>query len=67
MPKEYLKLLPRDKEQFLVKNYKEYYPDDYEFCWAFCRYFWESHPMLPDIPLLLLEQWDRQFTMNSSK
>lgn len=67
MPKEYLKLLPKDKQQFLVKNYSTYYPDNFEFCWAFCRYFWESHPMLPDIPLVLLEQWDRQFRLNSSK
>ena len=29
------------------------------FKWLGCRYFWEAHPVLPDIPLSILETWER--------
>lgn len=61
MPKQYIHLLPKNKHSFIINNYSEFYPNKYDFCWAFCRYFWESHPLLPEIPLQLLEQWDTQF------
>ena len=62
MPKSNLELLPQNICKFLINNYPELYPEQYEFKWAFCRYFWEAHPVLPDIPLELLEQWEIQFT-----
>jgi len=40
------------------------YPEDYDFQWSFCRYFWEAHPLLPDISVELLSQWEIQFRMN---
>jgi 5'-3' exoribonuclease 1 len=49
---------------FLLNNYKNLYADSVSFCWAFCRYFWEAHPILPDISVELLEQWDIQFRMH---
>lgn len=49
---------------FLMNNYKSLYTDKVEYCWAFCRYFWEAHPLLPEISLELLEQWDIQFKMH---
>jgi 5'-3' exonuclease len=64
LPKTQLELLPNNIFNFLKTHYSELYPEDYEFQWAFCRYFWESHPILPDIPIELLEQWDTQFIMN---
>ena len=56
-------LLPDKISKFLKYNYNDCYASDYKFEWAFCRYFWESHPVLPDIPLKLLEKWDTQIQM----
>ena len=64
LPPKQLKLLPKSIHDFLITHYKEYYPERYEFKWAFCRYFWEAHPLLPEIPLELLEQWDIQFRLH---
>jgi len=61
-----LYLLPKQICQFLNTNYSELYPDNYRFQWAFCRYFWEAHPILPDISLELLEQWDIQYRLNQT-
>ena len=52
--------------QFLKANYKDLYPEKYDLCWAFCRYLWEAHPLLPEISVDLLEQWDRQFSFWNS-
>ena len=30
-------------ESKLLSNVPEYYSDDWEFQWSFCKYFWESH------------------------
>lgn len=53
-------------ETFLSKNYKELYSNNIQFEWAFCRYFWEAHPVLPNIDVGLLSQWDRQFKLMAS-
>ena len=59
-------LLPENIKHFLFKNYRQLFPDKFTFEWAFCRYFWEAHPILPAIPIELLNQWDIQFNLNSS-
>lgn len=64
LPPQSFKQLQPNISSFLMKNYKSLYVDQVEFCWAFCRYFWESHPLLPAISLELLEQWDIQFRMH---
>ena len=56
LPYSNLYLLPSDTEQYIKKTYSELYPLKYDFQWAFCRYFWEAHPLLPEISLELLEQ-----------
>jgi 5'-3' exonuclease len=58
LPKSQLQLLPRNMELHIRENYINYYPDQYEFIWAFCRYFWEAHPVLNDIPKDILEKLD---------
>lgn len=59
-------LLPPKIKEFITKNYNQLYPTNYFFEWAFCRYFWESHPLLPKIPVELLEQWNKQFVLNNN-
>ena len=67
LPNSQLDLLPKKICEFLRKNYSEYYPENYDFQWAFCRYFWESHPVLPEIPIELLEQWEIQYSISKVK
>jgi 5'-3' exonuclease len=67
LPSSNLELLPKNICEFLKTNYSELYPEQYGFKWTFCRYFWESHPMLPEISSSLLEQWDIQFRMWAGK
>jgi 5'-3' exoribonuclease 1 len=55
LPKQNLHLLPDKIYNKLLKEHAEWYPQDAEFIWAFCRYFWESHAALPDIDILTLE------------
>jgi len=64
LPASQLSLLPKNIHHFLTTNYSELYPEEYKFQWAFCRYFWEAHPLLPEVPVELLEQWDIQFRLN---
>jgi hypothetical protein len=33
----------------LKEKYSEFYPQKWQFQWAFCRYFWEAHPILKEI------------------
>jgi 5'-3' exonuclease len=42
--------------EFLLEKYSENYPVKYEYQWAFCRYFWEAHPLLPSISMVQLEK-----------
>ena len=64
LPKSQFCLLDSKIKTFLLQNYSEYFPESYHFQWTFCRYFWESHPLLPEIPVSLLEQWNTQFIMS---
>jgi hypothetical protein len=64
LPAKDLQLLPKKIEAFLTSNYEDLYPETYDLHWAFCRYLWEAHPYLPEIPLELLKQWDMQFRLH---
>jgi 5'-3' exonuclease len=46
LPYQYLNLLPIKYCEILRTKYAEYYPIKWKFQWAFCRYFWEAHPIL---------------------
>jgi len=58
LPGSQLSLLPSVMTHFLREKYHHFYPEQYDFIWAFCRYFWEAHPILPDIPMDVLEDLD---------
>ena len=47
LPKNSLYLLEDNIKKYLLKNYNNYYAEDYEFHYAFCKYFWEAHVNFP--------------------
>jgi 5'-3' exonuclease len=57
LPKNSLNLLPKNLGQMLQRNYKDWYKDDCEFVWAYCRYFWESHVQMNEIDIAELEHY----------
>ena len=61
MPRSNLHLLPKGIEDKIKEEMDGFYPMEYEFSWAFCRYFWEAHPVLPEIELERLETLERGF------
>ena len=55
LPGDSLNLLPPKIHELLIKNYKHWY-SDHEFCWAYCKFFWEAHAKMPDIDIEKLEK-----------
>ena len=55
LPKNSLSLLPNTICQQLSTKYSHFYGTDYKLVWAFCKYFWESHAIMPEIDINELE------------
>ena len=55
LPKPSLDLLPIKLYNKLIKNHENWYKTDCDFLWAYSKYFWESHVLLPDIDIDELE------------
>jgi 5'-3' exonuclease len=57
LPPEYLDIvLPG-----ITSKYPTHYQFDVEFEWAFCRYFWESHLKMADMPMAQLDILEAQW------
>jgi 5'-3' exonuclease len=56
LPRENLNLLPMNVNILLLQRLSHLYGDDYEFKWAYCKYFWESHADLPRLTISTLEE-----------
>lgn len=51
LPRASLNLIPDPLYSALIKEHADWYPTQCEFVLAFCKYFWETHALLPEIPL----------------
>ena len=49
LPRNQLDLLPKKIQDVLLTTYIDFYPEKCRKSWAFCRYNWEGHPLLPEI------------------
>jgi 5'-3' exonuclease len=55
LPKQFLHFLPKNLEKSIIAEKYHWYKKDCDFIWAYCKYFWESHPKLPEIDIEELE------------
>ena len=56
LPLHSLYLLDDRLRTYLQVEWADYYRDDYDFQWAFCRYFWECHVEFPELDIQLFNK-----------
>jgi 5'-3' exonuclease len=55
LPKSSLHLLSEQTKNKLLREYGEIYKENWQFEWSYCKYFWESHTIMPQIDINKLE------------
>ena len=56
LPFDSLFLLPHAIKDRLLKTRSEWYIGNFKYHWSFCKFFWEAHPLLPEINMDELKQ-----------
>ena len=54
-------LLLSNVKRDLDTLYSQYSVTEFSFQWAFCRYFWEAHAILPEVSIDVLHEWDKKW------
>ena len=57
LPLQSLHFLPNKLYNKLMQEHIDWYKNDCKFVWAYCRYFWESHVIMPEINIDELEEF----------
>jgi 5'-3' exonuclease len=60
LPRQSLQYLPDKLYKSLIAHKLNWYNINCDFHWAYCKYFWESHPNLPFIDVAELESFVEQ-------
>ena len=60
LPRANSNLLPFNVNIVLLDRLGHLYGEDYDFKWAYCKYFWESHADLPTLNIEVLENIVRE-------
>ena len=55
LPSTMENLLPAKVRYSIRENFPEWYSNDYDFEWSYCKYFWECHAKLPKIDISRLK------------
>lgn len=59
LPKKLHSLLDSKYQHLFQSKFGECFVETFGYHWAYCRYLWEAHPILPQISLDTLKKWEK--------